>query len=155
MRQIAAILLVGLPVTCLTGCGEPYEKPTQVYVSRVITNAGDRVVTYTAMYDDGIETYIDFDPQGDVDMITVERDSLGEMTHYVRQGFETRATQSDVAEHAELTPEWQKRFEYIDSLGDVNRVPWDDGHGMMTPRDFEQLRQEQSPAHGQGEGGGQ
>lgn len=154
MRPIAVILLVGLPVVSLGGCGESYEKPTQVRVSRVITTAGDRVVTYTAMYDDGIETYIDFEPQGDVDMITVERDSLGDMTHYVRTGFETQATKNDAAEHAELTQEWQERFEYIDSLGDVSLVPWDDGHGMMTPRDFEQMRQEQAPAHGSDEPGG-
>ncbi|MCA9271424.1 MAG: hypothetical protein KDA31_00105 [Phycisphaerales bacterium] len=145
MRQLTAITLL---LACLTGCGEPYEKPTQVRVSRVITAAGDRVVTYTAMYDDGIETYIDFDPQGDVDMITVERDSVGDLTHYVRKGFETRATENDAAEHTELTPEWQKRFEYIDSLGDVDLVPWDDGHGMMTPRDFDQMRQGQPESGG-------
>lgn len=130
-----------LLLACLTGCGEPYEKPTQVRVSRVITTSGERVVTYTALYDDGIETYIDVEPQGDVDMITVERESLGELAHYVRKGYEVATTESDTAKPAELTSEWQKRFEYIDSLGDVERAPWDDGHGMMTPADFDRLRE--------------
>ncbi len=142
MRFISTILISALT---LVGCGEAYERPTQVHVSRVITTAGHRVVTYTAMYDDGIETYIDFAPQGDADIITVERESVGELTHFVRDGFESPGTESNTALQQPLTPEWQKRFEYIDSLGDVDQAPWSDAHGLMTPAEFDRLR----------EGGGQ
>ena len=142
VRFSAVILLLALT---LAGCGESFEKPTTVHVSRVLTTAGDRIVTYTAMYDDGIETYIDFEPQGDVDMITVERDAVGELTHYVREGFETRAVEADIGEHAALTPEWQKRFEQVDSLVNVELVPWSDAHGLMTPREFDRLREQGGP----------
>ncbi len=142
MRPFAVILPLTL---ALAGCGESFEKPDKVHVSRVLTTAGDRIVTYTAMYDDGIETYIDFEPQGDADMITVERDSTGGVTHYVRDGFETRAVEADVGEHAVLTPEWQKRFKQIDSLVNVELVPWSDAHGLMTPREFDRLRERGGP----------
>lgn len=134
-----AAILTTLAALTLTACGERFEKPTQVHVSRVITRAGDRVVTYTAMYDDGIETYIDYAPQGDADMITVERDAEGEVLQMVREGFTTRAIEADARQHPPITPEWQRRFAYIDSLGDVNRAPWSDAHGLMTPDEFQQL----------------
>ena len=146
MRTIPVILLA---LVGLTGCSESFEKPTRVHVSRVITAAGDRIVTYTAMYDDGIETYIDAEPQGDVDMITVERESLGELTHYVREGFESKATQNDILAHEVLTDEWLGRFARVENLVDVDLVPWSDAHGVMTPREFDQLREGHTEAGGQ------
>lgn len=138
MRRPAAILALLL---VLPGCGERgRDRPTQVIVSRVITRAGDRVITYTAMYDDGIETYIDFAPHGDADMITVERESSGERIQMVREGFTARVVTEHAGTLAPITPEWQERFEYIDSLGDVGLAPWSDAHGLMTPGELDRLQ---------------
>lgn len=133
MPRVAAIPLC---VLVLSGCAESIEKPTEVRVSRVITRAGERVITYTAMYDDGIETYIDLDPHGEVDLITVERDSTGDLVHVVREGVESGAGIT-----TPLTPEWERRFAHIDALVDVNLVPWSDAHGLMTPDEFDRLPQ--------------
>jgi len=126
-------------VLSIAACGEPFDKPTQVHVSRVITREGDRVITYTAMYDDGIETYIDVEPHGDPDIITVERESLGELTHYERAGYELESTETDSAPHAALTPEWEERFAFVARLVDPDVVPWSDAHGLMTPAELQQL----------------
>lgn len=127
-------------VLALASCGQDaYDKPTQVHVSRVITREGDRVITYSAMYDDGIETYIDIEPHGDPDIVTVERDSLGELTHYERQGRELLTTDTDSGTHATLTPEWESRFRVIARLVDPELVPWSDAHALMTPAELQQL----------------
>ena len=55
MRTPAVILFAAL---LLGGCEESFEKPTEVRVARTINRDGSRVISYTAMYDDGIETYI-------------------------------------------------------------------------------------------------
>ncbi len=84
----------------------------------------------TAMYDDGIETYIDFEPQGDVDMITV-RARFARRRHALRAlGFETEATGNDAAEHAEAHSKVAGTLRVHRQLGDVSLVPRDDGHGM-------------------------
>lgn len=126
-------------VLSLAACGEPFDKPTQVHVSRVITREGDRVITYTAMYDDGIETYIDVEPHGDPDIITVERESLGELTHFERAGYEIESTETGSATHAALTTEWEERFAFVARLVDTELVPWSDAHGLMTPAELQQL----------------
>ncbi len=137
-NRIAIILAVGL----LAGCdGGLADNPTRVHVTRVITQAGDRVVSYTAMYDDGIETYIDFNPQGDVDMITVERESArdGSMFRLVREGFTPKGEPADGPKAEAITEEWAKRFTQIDRLVDVDLVQWSDAHGIMTPDQFDQV----------------
>jgi hypothetical protein len=130
-----------LALFLLAGCDSGLaDKPTRVHVSRVITQAGDRVVSYTAMYDDGIETYIDYDPQGDVDMITVERESKsdGSMLRLVRDGFTPKSEPANGPKAEAITDDWAKRFVQIDKLVDVDLVQWSDAHGAMTPDQLEQ-----------------
>ena len=116
------------------------DKPTRVHVSRIITQTGDRVISYTAMYDDGIETYIDYAPHGDADMITVERDSAndGSMLRLVREGFTPKGIPADGPRPEAITQEWADRFGKVDSLVDVELVQWSDANGMMTPDQLEQ-----------------
>jgi len=123
-------LLLGTTLM-LAGCDAGLaDKPTTVHVSRIVTMSGDRVVSYTAMYDDGIETYIDFAPQGDVDMITVERESTGDgsMLRLVRDGFTPKSLPADGPEAQPITGEWASRFVQIGELVDVELVPWSDAH---------------------------
>ena len=130
-KFLSLILRIILPLVVLSGCDAGMaDKPTTVDVSRIITQSGDRVVSYTAMYDDGIETYIDFAPQGDVDMITVEREVTGDgsMLRLVRDGFTPKSLPADGPEAQPITGEWTNRFVQIGKLVDVELVPWSDAH---------------------------
>ncbi|GAB5497259.1 MAG: hypothetical protein Phyf2KO_23390 [Phycisphaerales bacterium] len=128
---------------CLTGCSEGYDKPSEVKVSRAITRSGDRIISYTAMYDDGIETYIDYPPHGEVDLITVERESESEgaLLTLVRDGFELKSPPVQGSTSESISEAWTSRFGYIDGLVDVELVPWSDAHGTMTPREFDALNE--------------
>lgn len=140
----ARLLLPALAAAlCLTGCGEGYEKPSEVKVSRAITVSGDRIISYSAMYDDGIETYIDYQPHGEVDLITVERESEsdGVLLTLVRDGFELKSPPAQGSTREAISKAWSSRFRYIDGLVDVDLVPWSDAHGMMTPREFDALEE--------------
>ncbi|MEM8756534.1 MAG: hypothetical protein AAGF47_01975 [Planctomycetota bacterium] len=133
-----AILLVS---AMLAGCGDAFDgdRPTEVRVQRILTAAGDRIVSYTAMYDDGIETYLDYGPDGVADLITVERDGAnnGAELRLVRDGAGA-AMPADGPEPAPVDEFWQARFRAVDALVDEGRVPWSDSHGLLTPRDFGQ-----------------
>ncbi|RNC82672.1 MAG: hypothetical protein ED559_13120 [Phycisphaera sp.] len=128
---------------CVTGCSEGYDKPSEVKVSRAITRSGDRIISYTAMYDDGIETYIDYPPHGEVDLITVERESESEgaLLTLVRDGFELKSPPAQGSTSEAISDAWSSRFRYIDGLVDVDLVPWSDAHGIMTPREFDALEE--------------
>ncbi len=129
-RVLAAAALLAV---ALGGCGDALQgdRPSEVRVQRVITPGGERIVSYTAMFDDGIETYVDRHPQGDVDLITVERDGR-DAVRLVREGAAV-SLPADGPEASALDESWQRRFEAIDALVDVDRVPWSDAHGGLTP----------------------
>ncbi|MEL6797755.1 MAG: hypothetical protein AAFO89_13155 [Planctomycetota bacterium] len=122
-----------LCVVLVGGCGDALQgdRPSEVRVQRVITTSGERIVSYTAMFDDGIETYIDIQPQGSVDLITVERDGQDHV-RVVRDGSEV-ALPADGPEPTALDETWEARFEAIDGLVSVGSVPWSDGHAGLTP----------------------
>lgn len=138
MRHTRPLIVLTL---CLTGCGESPDQPTEVRVSRAITRSGDRIVSYTAMYDDGIETYIDYQPHGEVDLITVERESEseGSLLTLVRDGFELKSPPEQGSVTQPITDAWNDRFNHIDRLVDVELVPWSDAHGILTPREFDAM----------------
>lgn len=138
MRHTRPLIVLTL---CLTGCGERSDQPTEVRVSRAITRSGDRIVSYTAMYDDGIETYIDYQPHGEVDLITVERESEseGSLLTLVRDGFELKSPPEQGSVTQPITVAWNDRFNHIDNLVDVELVPWSDAHGILTPREFDAM----------------
>lgn len=127
----AALLLL-----VLGGCGDALQgdRPDEVRVQRVITLSGERVVSYTAMYDDGIETYVDVQPQGSVDLITVERDGR-DHARLVREGAGVDLP-ADGPEATPIDEAWERRFVAIDGLVDVDRVPWSDGHAGLTPAEL-------------------
>ncbi|MEO1534008.1 MAG: hypothetical protein AAFS11_00415 [Planctomycetota bacterium] len=125
-----------LCVVLVGGCSDGLDgdRPSEVRVQRVITTGGDRIVSYTAMFDDGIETYVDVQPQGDVDLITVERDGQAHV-RLVRDGADVRLP-ADGPEAEPLTEAWEQRFAAIDGLVSVDSVPWSDAHGGLTPAEL-------------------
>lgn len=125
-----------LCVVFLGGCGDALQgdRPSEVRVQRVITMSGERVVSYTAMFDDGVETYIDLQPQGSVDLITVERDGQDKL-RLVREGASVNLP-ADGPEAVPLDDAWEARFAAIDGLVSVGSVPWSDGHGGITPAEL-------------------
>lgn len=143
MTNARLLLTLFAIALCVTGCGEGFDKPSEVKVSRAITRSGDRIISYTAMYDDGIETYIDYTPHGEVDLITVERESESEgaLLTLVRDGFELKSPPAQGSTKGAITEAWSNRFRYIDGLVDVDLVPWSDAHGLMTPREFDALKE--------------
>lgn len=137
MRTPAVILFAAL---LLGGCEESFEKPTEVRVARTINRDGSRVISYTAMYDDGIETYIDAQPHGSVDFITAQRTSINEGELLFMGTENTEATYGDEPiDIAQLTGEWSSKFEKIDALVNVDEVPWSDPHTGMTPAELKAL----------------
>lgn len=122
-----------LVVLVLGGCGGALEgdRPSEVRVQRVITMSGERIVSYTAMFDDGVETYVDLQPQGSVDLVTVERDGQGKR-RLVRAGASVDLPADGPAAEA-LDEAWERRFAAIDGLVSVDRVPWSDAHAGITP----------------------
>jgi hypothetical protein len=128
------VLCVVMMFVC--GCGDALQgdRPDEVRVQRVITRSGERVVSYTAMFRDGIETYVDVQPQGSVDLITVERDGR-EHARLVRDGAGVDLP-ADGPEATPIDEAWERRFAAIDGLVDVDRVPWSDGHAGLTPAEL-------------------
>ena len=131
-----AALVSLMSVLVLGGCDDALrgDRPGEVRVQRVITIGGERVVSYTAMFDDGIETYVDVQPQGSVDLITVERDGR-EHLRLVRDGADVDLP-ADGPEPASIDEAWERRFAAIDGLVDADRVPWSDGHAGLTPAEL-------------------
>ncbi|MEO1583492.1 MAG: hypothetical protein AAFR96_02835 [Planctomycetota bacterium] len=117
----------------MAGCSDPLEggRPTEVRVQRIITLSGERIVSYTALYDDGVETYVDRSPIGSADLITVERDG-GPKRVLVRDAS-GQAMPADGPDAEPIDAEWDARFAAIDRLVDADRVPWSDAHGGFTP----------------------
>lgn len=103
-------------------------------MQRIIALDGSRVVSYTAMYADGIETYVDLSPAGSVDLVTVEREGIegGAARRFVRAGVSV-AEPADGPAGEPLTGAWEERFALIVGLVDAERVPWSDAHGLVTP----------------------
>jgi hypothetical protein len=103
-------------------------------VQRIIALDGTRVVSYTAMYADGIETYVDLAPAGSVDLVTVERDGAdgGTARRLVRAGVSIEEP-ADGPAGEPLTAAWEDRFALIAGLVDAELVPWSDAHGLVTP----------------------
>ncbi|MEM7623678.1 MAG: hypothetical protein AAF235_10810 [Planctomycetota bacterium] len=134
--RICVLTAAALCVALVGGCGDALqgERPSEVRVQRVITTSGERIVSYTAMFDDGVETYVDLQPQGDVDLITVERDGQDKL-RFVREGASVRLP-ADGPDAAPLDDAWERRFAAIDGLVSVDRVPWSDGHGGITPAEL-------------------
>ncbi|MEO1716324.1 MAG: hypothetical protein AAFR76_04360 [Planctomycetota bacterium] len=131
--RMRVLMLAALSAVLVGGCGDALEgdRPSEVRVQRVITPNAGRVVSYTAMFDDGIETYVDIQPQGSVDLITVERDGQDEL-RLVRAGADV-ALPADGPEPIVIDQAWESRFRAIDGLVSVGSVPWSDGHGGLTP----------------------
>ncbi|MEM9167916.1 MAG: hypothetical protein AAGB48_12935 [Planctomycetota bacterium] len=135
-RRVRVSLLV-LAAGTLVGCGDTLEgdRPTEVRVQRIITLDGTRTVSYTAMFDDGIETYIDRAPLGDVDLITIERDGAGGLRKLVADA-QNAAMPADGPEPEPIDDAWRARFRAIDALVDEGRVPWSDAHGLASPNEL-------------------
>ena len=140
MNNRALAVIVASAACMMAGCDDPLagDRPTEVRVQRIITQGGERVISYTAMYDDGVETYIDRAPAGDPDMITVERESVsdGVLLTLVREGADIDLP-ADGPAPSPIDAGWLARFHAIDRLVDTDRVPWSDAHGLLTPQQIE------------------
>jgi hypothetical protein len=110
------------------------DRPEEVFVQRVISAEGARIVSFTAMYPDGIETYVDLQPHGTVDLVSVQRDGQwqGQQRRFVREGAGV-ALPADGPAAEPLDESWQRRFGQIASMVDAERVPWSDGHTGLSP----------------------
>ncbi len=127
------------------GCADALEgdRPSEVRVQRVITLTGERIVSYTAMFDDGVETYVDLQPQGSVDLITVERDGQQKL-RLVREGASVELP-ADGPEAQAIDDSWERRFVAIDGLVNAGSVPWSDAHGGLTPAELRAPAPEAEP----------
>lgn len=113
----------------LAGCGERAERPDSVRVTRVVNASGDRIVTYQAYFDDGIVTYLDFEPFGDPDMITSERGEAERV--FVRAGFEPPARPLGGPEPVAIGEAERAAFDVVASGVDPSTIPWvSSGHGV-------------------------
>ncbi|MGP1273082.1 MAG: hypothetical protein ACTS22_07095 [Phycisphaerales bacterium] len=139
-RSTRRLGIVALAIPLAAGCDDPLagDRPNEVRVQRIITLSGERIVSYTAFYDDGLETYIDLAPAGDPDMITVERETIedGSLITIVRAGAPVDLP-ADGPAPLDLDEHWRARFEAIDAMVDADRVPWSDAHGVLTPQQIE------------------
>ena len=134
MRRASATLLCTLAIG---GCGEPAPDAT-VRAGKWIDNSGRRGISYQVLYDDGVETYIDFEPLGSADLITVERASVegGAALHLVREGLTGQVLPADGPEPRPIDAAWDRTFERISAMVDTSAMAWSPSEHSM-----EQYRQ--------------
>lgn len=133
-RLVTTLGLAALLTVLLAGCGQSgqsAEKPDSVRVTRFITPSGDRIVSYQAFYDDGVVTYHDYEPFGDVDLVSSERGDRS-LTLLVRDGFEPRALPVEGPGVGPIDEPARAAFATIARGVDVSTIPWtSNAHGDM------------------------
>ncbi|MEO0512000.1 MAG: hypothetical protein AAF108_03780 [Planctomycetota bacterium] len=128
-RVIRGVACAAAASAALAGCGERGEAPESVRATRVVNASGDRIVTYQAYFDDGVVTYLDFEPFGEPEMITWARGD--EERVLLASGFEPPATPRGGPEPGAIGEADLAAFAVVARGVDVSTTPWvSAGHGV-------------------------
>lgn len=114
----------------LLGCEQQAESPLSVRPSRLVNTDAQRIVSYQAFYEDGVVTYLDYEPFGSVDLISSERGD--EFRIMVREGFDPGVMPVNGPEPVPIDAQALAAFGVLSRGVDVSSIPWSSSaHGTL------------------------
>lgn len=123
-------VVAGLAILAIAGCGESVDAPQSVRPSRLVNTESQRIISYQAFYEDGVVTYLDYEPFGSVDLVSAERGDT--LRLLVRDGFEPGPMPWGGPEAEPIDDATLAAFEIVRQGVDVSNIPWSSSaHGTL------------------------